>query len=1117
MLCCCAAATVETCALGQTAVDGAISGFVVDAGGAALTGAVVQVQNVANGTTTRMTTGGKGEFLVGHLPAGEYSVVVEYALFARLTLQPVVVELGGETSIEARLRVGGVATSVTVKADPDPPISLGVANLSSAAVAGVVTPGEIETLPVNGRRWQTFALLMPGVNVDPEGDGLLSFRGVASTQNSSRVDGGDDDQSFGSVPRGTGTESGAEVEDAAEAGVSGRVSVGSAAGGGGYGRHSGMAYTFSQEAVREFRVSGQNYSALYGHAAGGIITTVSKSGTNELHGTGFYLARTSALAATNPFSIASNYVDGVTTSAAVKPHDLRQQFGGSVGGAAVRDKLFYFYAYDQQARDFPAISTPEDPNFYALTPTQQALLGNRGVTPAKINAALNYLDSLTGTIARRQNQTINFGKVDWQWSAQHRASVQYDRARSSSPAGVRSSPVVDVGRASLGGTFAKVDAVLGRWIWLPTVRWSNDLRVQYGRDLEYEQVDAPLPQEPAVGPGGSAPEIAIGPDGFTYGSSPSLGRKTFPDETKVQLVDLVTWTRGRHQLQAGVDLSLVHDDIDALANMQGAFHYDSSTTAGHAGGLVDWITDYTFNVNAYPNGGCPSIVSAVHDFCFRSYTQSFGQQAVAFDTQEWAGFLQDDWHVKPGLTVNAGLRYEYEFLPLPQQPNAVLDAAFGNIGATSVFPEDRDNFGPRLGVAWEPFGQGRGLVRVGYGLFYGRLPGATVRSALVDTALASSARHVLITPATVTNCPQVANQGFGYACAYVTTPPSAVTTTTSAMVFDRRFRLPAVQQGSLTVEREVGAGVIASATYLMNLDRQLPNSVDINIAPAKATKVFQLQGGTGAVGVQDGETFVVPFYSQRVNTSFGPVTDIVSNADASYNAMVLEARRRLRGGLEFRASWTWAKAIDYGQGGATPRTNAQFDPFNVLYDKGLSELNFPHKVLASAVWEPTLASEQHWFRIAANGWTIAPLFVESSGRPYSLDIFGGTRLTGGHESINGAGGAVYLPTVGRNTLRLPDTGRLDLRVSRAMRVTERVRMRGSVDVFNLTNRVNYSAIMQRAFLVGTETNGVMPLVFQNAATVAAEGLNVRPFGTFTAASTVQSPERQVQLGVRVEF
>jgi hypothetical protein len=1117
LLWCGMAAIGEACARGQTAVDGAIGGFVVDADGAALVGAVVQVENIQNGATNRATTEGKGEFLVAHLPPGEYRVVVEYALFAQMTLEPVLVEVGGVTSVEARLRVGGVATSVTVNAKADSPVAVSVDDLSSAAVASVVTPDEIERLPVNGRRWQTFALLTPAVNPDPEGEGLLSFRGVASTQNSSRIDGGDDDQSFGSVPRGTGIESGAEAEDAAEAGVSSRVSVGSAAGGGGFGRHAGMAYTFSQEAVREFRVSGQNYSALYGHAAGGIVTTVSKSGTNDLHGTGFYLLRTSALGATNPFSVTTNYADGVIASGEVKPHDLRQQFGGSVGDAAVRDKLFYFYAYDQQVRNFPAISTPDSPNFYALTPTQRALLANRGVTSAKVNTALNYLDSLAGTIARRQDQTINFGKLDWQATGRHRLSVQYDRGRSSSPAGVRSAPVVDVGRASLGSSYTKVDAVLGRWVWLATTRLSNELRVQYGRDFQYEQAPVPLPQEPGVGPGGSAPEVAIGPDGFTFGSPSSLGRKAYPDENKVQLFDMATWARGRHQLQMGVDLSLVHDDIDALANTQGAFHYDSTTTSGHAGGLVDWITDYTFNVNANPNGGCPSIVSPIHDFCFRSYTQSFGQQAVTFNTQEWAGFLQDDWHVRPGLTVNAGLRYEYELLPLPQQPNGTLDAAFGKTGATSVFPEDRNNFGPRIGVAWEPFGPGRGIVRVGYGLFYGRLPGAMIRSALVDTAQASSARHVLITPSTVTNCPQVANQGFGYACAYLTTPPSAVTTTTSAMLFDRRFRLPAVQQGSVTVEREVGAGTIASATYLINLDRQLPNSVDINIAPATATKTFQLQGGTGATGVHDGETFAVPLYSERVTTSFGPVTAIVSNADATYNALVLEARRRLRGGFEFRASWTWSKAIDYGQAGATPRTNAQFDPFNVLYDKGLSALNYPHKVLASAVWEPTLHSERRWLRVASNGWTVAPLFVESSGRPYSLNVFGGTRLAGGHESINGAGGAAYLPTVGRNTLRLPDTSRLDLRVSRTLRVAERVRMRGSVEIFNLTNRVNYSAIMQRAFLVGAETNGVTPLLFQSAATVAAEGLNVRPFGTFTAASTGQSPERQVQLGLRVEF
>ncbi len=326
-----------------------------------------------------------------------------------------------------------------------------------------------------------------------------------------------------------------------------------------------------------------------------------------------------------------------------------------------------------------------------------------------------------------------------------------------------------------------------------------------------------------------------------------------------------------------------------------------------------------------------------------------------------------------------------------------------------------------------------------------------------------------------------------------------------------------VQQGSFTIEREIHAGIVASATYLMNLDRQLPNSVDLNIAPATATKTFQLQGGTGPVGVQDTETFVLPFYSQRINTSFGPVTAITSNADATYNALVLEARRRLRSGLEFRASWTWSKAIDFGQGGATPRTNAQLDPFNIRYDRGLSDLNLPHKILATAIWQPTLRTETHWLRIAANGWIISPLFTESSGRPYSLNIFGGTRLTGGHESINGAGGAVYLPTVGRNTLRLPDTARIDLRLIRAIPLTEKIRLRATAEAFNLTNRVNYSAIMQRAFLVGTETNGITPLIFQNAATIAAEGLNVQPFGTYTAASTGQSPERQIQLGLRLEF
>ena len=334
-------------------------------------------------------------------------------------------------------------------------------------------------------------------------------------------------------------------------------------------------------------------------------------------------------------------------------------------------------------------------------------------------------------------------------------------------------------------------------------------------------------------------------------------------------------------------------------------------TGGKAGGLVDWITDYTFNVNAYPNGGCPSINAPVHDFCFRSYAQSFGQQSLRFNTQEWAGFVQDDWRVAPTLTVHAGMRYEYELLPLPQQQNAALDAVFGAVGATSVYPEDRNNLGPRLGLAWQPFGVGRGVVRLGYGVYFGKLPGATVRAALLDTAMANSVTSVRILPTTETVCPQMETVGFGYACSYLTAPSGVVAQTTSAVVFDRRFRLPAVQQGTLSLEHSLGGGVVGSAEYVMNLDRQLPDSVDINIAASTGVRAFQLQGGTGAVGVRDGETFAVPVYTTRVSSSFGPVTDMVSNANATYHGVTLEARRGLGGragaggigrGLEFRVA-----------------------------------------------------------------------------------------------------------------------------------------------------------------------------------------------------------------------
>ena len=304
----------------------------------------------------------------------------------------------------------------------------------------------------------------------------------------------------------------------------------------------------------------------------------------------------------------------------------------------------------------------------------------------------------------------------------------------------------------------------------------------------------------------------------------------------------------------------------------------------------------------------------------------------------------------------------------------------------------------------------------------------------------------------------------------------------------------------------------------MNLDRQLPSSTDLNIAPSTQRATFQLQGGTGAPGVRDGEVFVLPVYTARVSPSFGPVTDILSNVNATYHGLTLEATSRPLTTLSFHAAYTWSKAIDFGQAqSATPRTDGQFDPFTNAYDKALSSLNSPWALHVTAVWAPRLAEGPAWLHQAADGWRFAPIITARAGRPYSFDLSGGTFLPGGHESINGSGGALYLPTVGRNTLRLPPTQKVDLRAQRAFRAGARMQVEAAAEAFNLFNHRNVSSVTQRAYFIGTAVSGVTPLVFQSAAAIAAEGLNTQPFATSTAASTSLTQQRQIQFSLRLQF
>jgi len=1000
---------------------------------------------------------------------------------------------------------------------------------------GVFDADRVAAWPIEGRQWEALGLVLSTANeatvaAGGTGDGEadladgravgssgdvgagLSYGGVSPVQNAEVLDGLSMEQNYGSVPRGAGR--------------------GSTMGGAVTGA------SFGQGAVRSFRVMPGTYSAQFGGAAGAVTAIASRAGTEAWHGTAFALVRASAFAAVNPFSVVTNYRDGVITDSLVKPEDTLVQVGGHVSVplgellrvARLRKRLSMFASYEEQMRDDLAISSPALANFYALTASQVAVLENRGVTAAATNAALDYLDSLTGTVARSSTRGLGFLRLDEGASRRDHVVMTYARNRFDSPAGSgfqsASNAVVNSGVRSVGDGYVAVDALAVHWLHAFTPRFSHTLRTQFVRDLEFETPRAPLAQEPAISPGGYAPEVEIAPNGFTFGTPANLGRTAYPEEHRVQMADEFAWLRGRNRFTAGFDWSRIDDRIASFANPNGTFLYDTRVADGIASGLADWITDYTFGVNSYPSGECRSAQGGtVHYFCFRSFTQSFGAAQTEFVTHTVAGYVEDAFRARGDLQLTLGVRYEYTLLPLPQAPNEVLDAAMQAVapqvvGSTASFPEDRNNVGPRVAVAWSPRGGRVMAVQLGYGIFYGRLAGTTVRSALADTAMSSTMLQVRIRPTTETSCPQMVTVGFGYPCAYDAAPPAAVAETSAAMMFAKNFRLPAVQRASLTLERGVGRHGFVRGEYAMAVSTQLPGSVDLNVAPATSMGSFVLQGGDGWPGLRAGETFAVPMYTARRLTQYGPVTAIVSNANATYHAVAAEAELRGWHGLELRGSFTFSRAIDYGPlVSGTPQTDGQFDPFSNGYDKGLSALQFPERFSGDAVYRASVTRGPGYVRKSLSGWRVVAIATAGSGAPYSYEISGGGYLSGGHESINGSGGATYLPTVGRNTLRLPARASVDLRVERGFTVRRGVRVSGFAEAFNLLNERNLSRVETRAFLVGTPatTGGPTPLVFQDAGTIASEGLSTAAFGAPTSSTNGVSREREMEFGMRLEF
>lgn len=1099
----------------QSLTAGVVGGVVRDVRGNAVGGAAVTLRLAELSLTRTAHTDALGEFRFDDLPPGSYAVLCSVDGYAASRVGAVVVQVSQASRLALMLRPATVGQSVTVRA-----VEAARPSLEDSPLNAALAPADLKALPLDGRRFQNFALLTPLTNLAGDPQTSTEDPGIAAAGIS--VAEPDGSSSADTAPITTRALSPAQGSFTQDGGTSTRGYDGAPRGG------TDSPFNVPLEAVREFQVRALGPASPMGRDAAGGVNAVTRRADDRLHGSAFFLLRNSVADAADPLAIATHYNNGVPYSEQVKPRDQREQFGGSIGRLLPRTggRLYTFVAAEAQRRSFPGISSPDTPAFYTLTAMQRALLGNRGVTMAAADRGLRFLDALAGQVPRQSNTIALMPRVDLNTSAHSHLLLTYTGLRHDAPSALRDGATLARSRDSFATLRTSADSLLLRQSIGLGARWVVQAAAIASQDQRTIDSAPGLDAEPHTGPLGTVPQVSIdlgnaaAEGSFRFGSPTTTQSLRLPQERRLELQADAAFHGRAHTITLEAVGSLLDTQADSGGATAGAYQYASRSTGGRAGGLVDFLTDFTYGATSYPNGGCPSIYAAVHLFCFQSFTQGFGAATfVRFHTGEAAASVQDVWRLTPRLHVTAGARYEYFRMPLPQHVNVALDTAFGNLGLTGFLPGDPGNLAPRLGIAYGA--TDRTVVRVGYGIHFGRVTGRVLQQVLTNTAQPVSSYDLRITPATsIEPACSSAGTNFGYPATYTCAYGTAATRTSAAMLLSRRFQLPTVQDAEITLERQLPRGVVVSFSYAAALSRELPNSVDANIAPSTGAATFSIVRTDGATtpGVRNGSVFTVPLYTSRVSPNYGPVTVVLSNGNGVYQAGVVQVSRRLGSGFTVQGAYTFSKSLDTLRvTGSAADTDAAFDPFDPRYDRALSNLDRRHKVTAYAVWAPRLERGSRFVRHVVNGFSAAPVLFVTSGRPYSYLVQGGTNLPGGRESLNGSGGATYLPSVGRNTLRLPAIASADVRLARAFPFRERSTLRLTAEAFNLTNHRNVTSVNQRAFLPGTTVNGVTSLVFQDAATIASEGLTTAPFGAERSTGTDLTRARRLQVGLRYEW
>jgi Carboxypeptidase regulatory-like domain len=1085
--------------------SGDIRGTVTDPSGAVVTNANVTATDVDKGIKHTVATDNNGQFRLTGLQPATYSLSVSKPGFQSEIAKNVVVNVGQTSTVDFPMKVSQVSEQVEVTAEPP------VVETERGAQANVVTEQTIRELPINRRDYLTFTLLAPAVSdstrlasdqdyrVKQTPQSGLSFYGSNGRGNSVTVDGG-------------------EVNDDA----------------------GGVRLNMGQDAVQEFQINRSNYGADLGGASGATINIVSKSGGNDVHGSLFGYFRNDALDAANPFSISQALAPGQAFNPAapdiqgthVKDSLTREQFGGAVGFPITKDKTFLYSSFEGLLGDAQnAVPLLTNTSVFRTAAPQNSILGQltalgatnvpclstpltilpanicagiltngltispvTGLSPGQVarnNFINNQFESNGGLFPYTNRLYLASTRLDHQFSDHNQVALRYSFGHD-----LEQNPdVTSLTGFSRGSAVKAFDhTLLASWFHQFSPRTLNEARVQWN----YSNFDV-IPNVPG--------QVGLDIPGFA-----NLGTQIFlPNFTimrRYEFADNISLIRGKHNIKFGGYELYRGNHSESHTFFPGRFVFGNLP-----GGLLSPC--FVASTPTTPNpcglntpGAAINSIQSVSLGLPQFYQQGFGNPTYNYPRPFTAAFIQDQWQMAPNFTLNVGVRYE-------------LDSQYGALST------DKNNFAPRLSIAWDPFKDHKTVVRAGYGIFYSPIYGQ-IADVVQTLGLVNGNRQIAQTFVPLTGVPgappaltsaAIFQTFFAQNKIQCTTPaagnaacitPADLTqfginiTHTGAVpplsvLFSGQpnYQNPYSQQAEFGIEREIANGwsVALSGIYVHTIG--LPVALDTNNLatapfttakiglsglPATATTQFHNWAGAQCAGAGVFTCFGNPLLLQN---------DVYSSkGSALYEGAILEVKKRFSTHFSVLANYTLSKAFD-----TTTDFNSDFGPVdntNLAGERALSTFDQRHKVVAAVIFD---TGSNHGRLLS--GFQLAPIFRYNSGHPFNL--LAGADLNGDRHSTNDRPiGAA------RNTGLGPDFTDFDMRISRRFKMGERANLQLLAEGFNLANHVNFASVNN---IVGSTVAGTTFNVSGSSAVSPST-----PLG-FTSAF----PMRQLQFGLRIGF